>query len=164
MSIISFSRLPLALMSRCRFPHLWMARFFFYERILPTCGLFTCLLCLSSCCFHDTFLPLFINMSTSARAPSAPTSGPAATAAANAAATAAANAAAAAAALEKQKNKYKCVSHYIVGKTIGEGTFGKVKKGIHKLTGVKVRLVGWSWNESQHRFSTSWSCTCVPSP
>jgi hypothetical protein len=42
------------------------------------------------------------------------------------------------AALEKQKNKYKCVSHYIVGKTIGEGTFGKVKKGIHKLTGVKV--------------------------
>ena len=63
-------------------------------------------------------------MSTSARGP-----GPAAVSAAEAAA-----------ALEKQKNKYKCVSHYIVGKTIGEGTFGKVKKGIHKLTGVKVRF------------------------
>jgi 5'-AMP-activated protein kinase catalytic alpha subunit len=32
------------------------------------------------------------------------------------------------------------VSHYAVGKTIGEGTFGKVKKGIHKLTGVPVAI------------------------
>ena len=32
------------------------------------------------------------------------------------------------------------VSHYAVGKTIGEGTFGKVKKGIHKLTGLPVAI------------------------
>ena len=28
--------------------------------------------------------------------------------------------------------------HYILGKTIGEGTFGKVKLGTHILTGEKV--------------------------
>jgi len=32
------------------------------------------------------------------------------------------------------------VSHYSVGKTLGEGTFGKVKKGIHKLTGLTVAI------------------------
>jgi len=32
------------------------------------------------------------------------------------------------------------VSHYAVGKTLGEGTFGKVKKGIHKLTGIPVAI------------------------
>jgi serine/threonine protein kinase len=79
-------------------------------------------------------------MSSSARGPAPSSSSSSASAAAAAAksAAAAADAAAQQAALEKQKAKYKCVSHYIVGKTIGEGTFGKVKKGIHKLTGVKV--------------------------
>ena len=32
------------------------------------------------------------------------------------------------------------VSHYAVGRTIGEGTFGKVVKGIHKLTGLPVAI------------------------
>jgi 3-oxoacyl-ACP reductase-like protein len=77
-------------------------------------------------------------MSHSARGP-APTSVASSVASSSSAAAAAAAAAAAQQSqLEKQKQKYKCVSHYIVGKTIGEGTFGKVKKGIHKLTGVKV--------------------------
>jgi serine/threonine protein kinase len=31
------------------------------------------------------------------------------------------------------------VGHYILGKTLGEGTFGKVKLGTHILTGEKVR-------------------------
>lgn len=37
-------------------------------------------------------------------------------------------------------DKATAVSHYAVGKTIGEGTFGKVKKGIHKLTGLPVAI------------------------
>jgi 5'-AMP-activated protein kinase catalytic alpha subunit len=32
------------------------------------------------------------------------------------------------------------VSHYSVGKSLGQGTFGKVKKGIHKLTGLPVAI------------------------
>ena len=42
---------------------------------------------------------------------------------------------------EKEKNEEKeeiILDNYILGKTIGEGTFGKVKLGIHKLTGEKV--------------------------
>lgn len=30
------------------------------------------------------------------------------------------------------------VGHYILGKTLGQGTFGKVKLGTHILTGEKV--------------------------
>ena len=33
--------------------------------------------------------------------------------------------------------------HYILGKTIGEGTFGKVKLGTHILTGEKA-LPAWT--------------------
>jgi serine/threonine protein kinase len=32
------------------------------------------------------------------------------------------------------------VGHYILGKTLGQGTFGKVKLGTHILTGEKVLL------------------------
>lgn len=32
----------------------------------------------------------------------------------------------------------KIEDYYILGETIGEGTFGKVKNGLHKLTGQKV--------------------------
>ena len=32
------------------------------------------------------------------------------------------------------------IGHYIVGKTMGEGTFGKVKQGTHSLTGEKVAI------------------------
>jgi serine/threonine protein kinase len=42
---------------------------------------------------------------------------------------------------EKEKNEEKeeiILDNYILGKTIGEGTFGKVKLGIHKLTEEKV--------------------------
>jgi hypothetical protein len=42
---------------------------------------------------------------------------------------------------EKEKNDEKeeiLLENYILGKTIGEGTFGKVKLGIHKLTEEKV--------------------------
>jgi 5'-AMP-activated protein kinase catalytic alpha subunit/MAP/microtubule affinity-regulating kinase len=34
----------------------------------------------------------------------------------------------------------KTIGHYAIGKTIGEGTFGKVKLGTHILTGEKVTL------------------------
>lgn len=34
----------------------------------------------------------------------------------------------------------KSIGHYIIGKTIGEGTFGKVKLGTHILTGDKVAV------------------------
>jgi tRNA A-37 threonylcarbamoyl transferase component Bud32 len=37
-------------------------------------------------------------------------------------------------------DKATAVSHYAVGKTIGEGTFGKVRAGIHKLTGLPVAI------------------------
>ena len=34
----------------------------------------------------------------------------------------------------------KNVGHYVLSKTIGKGTFGKVKLGVHELTGEKVSL------------------------
>jgi 5'-AMP-activated protein kinase catalytic alpha subunit len=36
------------------------------------------------------------------------------------------------------KSNSNTVGHYILGKTLGEGTFGKVKLGTHILTGEKV--------------------------
>ena len=36
------------------------------------------------------------------------------------------------------KTNSNAVGHYILGKTLGEGTFGKVKLGTHILTGEKV--------------------------
>ncbi len=36
------------------------------------------------------------------------------------------------------KANSNAVGHYILGKTLGEGTFGKVKLGTHILTGEKV--------------------------
>ena len=32
----------------------------------------------------------------------------------------------------------RSIGHYIIGKNIGEGTFGKVKLGTHNITGEKV--------------------------
>jgi len=37
-------------------------------------------------------------------------------------------------------HKIKIIGHYILGKTIGEGTFGKVKLGRHTLTEEKVAV------------------------
>lgn len=34
----------------------------------------------------------------------------------------------------------KAIEHYIIGKPIGEGTFGKVRQGTHILTGDKVAV------------------------
>lgn len=39
-----------------------------------------------------------------------------------------------------KKVKAKSIGHYVLGKTIGEGTFGKVKLGTHILTGEKVAV------------------------
>jgi len=33
------------------------------------------------------------------------------------------------------------IGHYVLGKALGEGTFGKVKLGTHILTGEKVRFI-----------------------
>jgi serine/threonine protein kinase len=38
------------------------------------------------------------------------------------------------------KSNSNAVGHYILGKTLGEGTFGKVKLGTHILTGEKVNI------------------------
>lgn len=40
----------------------------------------------------------------------------------------------------RRRNHTKSIGHYILGKTIGEGTFGKVKLGTHILTGEKVAV------------------------
>jgi 5'-AMP-activated protein kinase catalytic alpha subunit len=37
-------------------------------------------------------------------------------------------------------HRSKSIGHYILGRTIGEGTFGKVKIGTHILTGEKVAV------------------------
>ena len=34
----------------------------------------------------------------------------------------------------------RLVGNYLVGKTIGKGTFGKVREGIHQLTHEKVAI------------------------
>ncbi len=39
-----------------------------------------------------------------------------------------------------ERKKAHCLGHYILGKTIGEGTFGKVKLGTHLLTNMKVAV------------------------
>ena len=41
---------------------------------------------------------------------------------------------------KKKEHKSKSIGHYLIGKTIGEGTFGKVKLGTHNLTGEKVAV------------------------
>merc|ERR1719449_518821 len=40
----------------------------------------------------------------------------------------------------QERPRTKSIGHYILGKTIGEGTFGKVKLGTHILTGEKVAV------------------------
>ena len=44
------------------------------------------------------------------------------------------------------KTNSNAVGHYILGKTLGEGTFGKVKLGTHILTGEKVAFNIYSDN------------------
>jgi serine/threonine protein kinase len=39
-----------------------------------------------------------------------------------------------------KKGRQRSIGHYIIGKNIGEGTFGKVKLGTHILTGEKVAI------------------------
>lgn len=41
--------------------------------------------------------------------------------------------------MEKQKSN-NTIGHYVLGKALGEGTFGKVKLGTHILTGEKVAV------------------------
>jgi serine/threonine protein kinase len=40
--------------------------------------------------------------------------------------------------INDKKSRQRSIGHYIIGKNIGEGTFGKVKLGTHILTGEKV--------------------------
>lgn len=40
----------------------------------------------------------------------------------------------------KPEEKVQDIGDYNISKTIGEGTFGKVKLGIHKMTGEKVAI------------------------
>ena len=39
-----------------------------------------------------------------------------------------------------EDNKQKKIGFYLLGETIGEGTFGKVKLGTHTLTGERVAI------------------------
>jgi len=41
---------------------------------------------------------------------------------------------------KKPPGKNRCIGHYMIGKNIGEGTFGKVKAGTHNVTGEKVSV------------------------
>lgn len=41
---------------------------------------------------------------------------------------------------ENQKSNRKEFGEYLIGKTLGEGTFGKVKLGTHKKTGQNVAI------------------------
>ena len=41
---------------------------------------------------------------------------------------------------ERDRKSSKCIGNYILGKTIGQGTFGKVKIGLHMITGEKVAV------------------------
>ena len=41
---------------------------------------------------------------------------------------------------KKPGGKSRCIGHYMIGKNIGEGTFGKVKAGTHNVTGEKVSV------------------------
>ena len=41
---------------------------------------------------------------------------------------------------KKANGKSRCIGHYMIGKNIGEGTFGKVKAGTHNVTGEKVSV------------------------
>lgn len=41
-----------------------------------------------------------------------------------------------------EKPRRQIVGQYMIGKTIGEGTFGKVKLAVHIPTGEKVRKLG----------------------
>ena len=52
------------------------------------------------------------------------------------------------------KTNANAVGHYILGKTLGEGTFGKVKLGTHILTGEKVSSIPPSYfkNNSFSKF------------
>ena len=38
------------------------------------------------------------------------------------------------------KPRARAIGHYLMGSTIGEGTFGKVKEAIHIITGEKVAI------------------------
>lgn len=42
--------------------------------------------------------------------------------------------------LDQNKDKSKNIGQYVLGRTIGEGTFGKVKIGTHNLTNEKVAV------------------------
>ena len=40
---------------------------------------------------------------------------------------------------EDKVNEQEILGDFIIGETLGKGTFGKVKLGIHKITGEKVK-------------------------
>ena len=42
--------------------------------------------------------------------------------------------------MDEEQGKQKKIGAYMLGKTIGEGTFGKVKMATHTLTGEKVAI------------------------
>jgi hypothetical protein len=54
----------------------------------------------------------------------------------------------------KKQEQTKSIGHYILGKSIGEGTFGKVKLGSHILTGEKVRSLT---NSGKYRLLSKFS-------
>lgn len=45
--------------------------------------------------------------------------------------------------LIKLKSHERRIGNYILGRSIGEGTFGKVKIGVHIPTGEKVCALSW---------------------
>jgi 5'-AMP-activated protein kinase catalytic alpha subunit len=41
---------------------------------------------------------------------------------------------------KKKERELRQISHFLIDKTLGEGTFGKVKLGIHTITQEKVAI------------------------
>jgi len=41
---------------------------------------------------------------------------------------------------EAEENKSRTIGHYVVGRSLGQGTFGKVRVGTHTITGEQVAI------------------------
>lgn len=53
---------------------------------------------------------------------------------------------------DKRSSKSGTLGQFILGKTLGEGTFGKVKIATHITTGEKVKTTLYVYNQKLRKF------------